>query len=102
MDGAEIVAQATEAEIENTGVLPVSTGVAGVLQLGAGLTVVVLYRYAGLRTAFLTSLALVPALSIAASLLLFHRPGLWVALMPILIALLVTELYGNAALYLAL
>jgi len=102
IDGAEIVAQATEAEIENTGVLPVSPWFAGFLQLVAGLGFIVLYRYVGLRTAFLASLILVPVLSAAASMILFHRLGLWAALIPILISLLVTELYSNAALYLAL
>lgn len=102
MDGAEIVAQAAEAEIENTGVLPVSPWFAGFLQLVAGLGLIALYRFAGLRSAFLASLILVPALSVAASLILFHRLGLWAALIPVLISLLVTELYSYAALYLAL
>jgi CHASE2 domain-containing sensor protein len=102
MDGAEIVAQGIEAEVENTGIPRANPWLAGMLQMLAGLGLVVLYRVFSLRIALLSSLLLIPALSMAASLLLFHRLALWAALVPVLLAILVTELYAKASLYLGL
>jgi CHASE2 domain len=102
MDGAEIVSQGIEAEVENTGIRRANPWVAGTLQMLAGLSLVSLYHLFSLRTALLTSLALIPLLSIAASLLLFQRVALWAALVPVLLAILITELYAKASLYLSL
>ncbi len=102
MDGSEIVAQGIEAEIENTGIPLANPWFAGLLQFLAGFGLIVLYRYAGLRVALLSSLVLLPLLSIGASLILFHRIALWAALIPVLVSLLITELYTKASLYFSL
>jgi hypothetical protein len=47
------------------------------------------------------SLALVPALSIASNWILFHRFAAWGAMVPLVIAVIVAELYSKATLYLA-
>jgi hypothetical protein len=61
--------------------------------------VIALYQLFRLRTALLVSLILLPLLSIAGSFLLYRRPAAWVALMPVLVIVLVSELYAKATMY---
>jgi CHASE2 domain-containing sensor protein len=102
MEGSEIVAQGIEAEMSDTGIQRANPWFAGLLQLLAGFGFVALYHFFRLRTALLTSLVCIPLLSVAASLILFHRLAMWGALIPVLAAILVAELYTKASLYLSL
>ncbi len=102
MNGLELVAQGTEAEIEDTGIRPANPWFAGFLQLTAGLVVVLIYWKFNLRPAFFTSLALVPVLSILTSVILFNRAALWAPMLPILISILLAQLYAQATFYLSL
>jgi hypothetical protein len=43
---------------------------------------------------------MVPMLSIASNFILFHRFAAWGAMVPLVIAVIVAELYSEAALYL--
>jgi hypothetical protein len=98
IDGVEIVAQATQAEIDDTGI-PHTGPWLGVLEMLAGLIVIALYQLFPLRTAVLVSLILLPTLSMAGSFLLYRRAAAWLALMPVLVIVLISELYAKAAMY---
>lgn len=102
MNGSEIVAQGIEAEIQNTGIAPANPWLAGFLQLTAGVVLIMLYWRFNLRVALVASLVLLPVLSVAVSLILFHRAALWAPILPVLVAILVTQLYMKAAQYLSM
>jgi CHASE2 domain-containing sensor protein len=101
LNGSEIVAQATQAELDNTGIPLANSWIAGLIQVLAGFGLVVLYQQFSLRIALVSSLFLIPVLSFAASLILFHRLAMWAAMLPVLLAVLVTELYSKATFFLA-
>jgi hypothetical protein len=58
------------------------------------------YHWLKFRMAFVVSLAMVPVLSIASNFILFHRFAAWGAMVPLVIAVIVAELYSEATLYL--
>ncbi len=101
MNGCEIVAQAAAAEIDATFISPVSRWMTALLMIAGGLVTLAVYHWLKFRMAFLVSLVLVPALSIASNWILFHRFAAWGAMVPLVIAVIVAELYSKAALYLA-
>ncbi|HWE84689.1 MAG TPA: CHASE2 domain-containing protein [Terracidiphilus sp.] len=101
MDGSAIVAQAAAAEIEGTYITPASRWMTGLLMIAGGLATLVVYHCFKFRTAFFISLGLVPLLSIASNWVLFHRFAAWGAMVPLVIAVIIAELYSKAALYLA-
>jgi len=101
MDGCEIVAQAAAAEIDGTFISSASRWMTGLLMIVGGLATLAVYHWLKFRMAFLVSLAMVPLLSVASNLILFHRFAAWGAMIPLVIAVIVAELYSKAALYLA-
>jgi CHASE2 domain-containing sensor protein len=101
MDGCAIVAQAVAAEIENTYISPASRWLTGLLMIAGGLATLAIYHFFKFRAAFLVSLVMVPVLSIASNWILFHRFAAWGAMVPLVIAVIIAELYSKAALYLA-
>lgn len=101
MNGCEIVAQAVAAEIEGTSISSASRWMTGLMMIVGGLATLAVYHWLKFRTAFLVSLALIPALSIASNWILFHRLAAWGAMVPLVIAVIVAELYSKATLYLA-
>jgi hypothetical protein len=100
MDGSAIVAQAVAAEIENTYISPASRWLTGLLMIAGGLATLAIYHFFKFRAAFLVSLVMVPVLSIASNWILFHRFAAWGAMVPLVIAVIIAELYSKAALYL--
>jgi len=101
MNGCEIIAQSVAAEIEGTSISAASRWMTGLLMIAGGLVTLAVYHWLKFRTAFLVSLALIPTLSIASNWILFHRFAAWGAMIPLVIAVIVAELYSKAALYLA-
>jgi CHASE2 domain-containing sensor protein len=100
MNGCEIIAQAVAAEMEGTAISSASRFTTGLMMVLGGLATLAVYHWLKFRTAFLVSLALIPALSIASNWILFHRLAAWGAMVPLVIAVIVAELYSKAALYL--
>jgi CHASE2 domain-containing sensor protein len=98
--GCEIVAQEVQAELDGTSIAPVSRWLTGLLLVLGGLLMVAVYHWFKLRAAFVVSLILIPLLSIVSNWILFHRFSLWGAMVPLVSAVLVAELYGQASLYL--
>jgi CHASE2 domain-containing sensor protein len=97
-DGVEIVAQAAQAEIDGTAI-PESGPWLGVIEIVAGLLLIAVYQLFQLRMALFVSLALLPVLSVAGSYILYGRPAAWLVLMPVLVIVMVSELYTNALMY---
>jgi CHASE2 domain-containing sensor protein len=98
--GCEIVAQEVQAELAGTSIAPASRWLTGFLLVLGGLIMVAVYHWFRLRMAFVTSLVLIPLLSIASNWILFHRFSMWGAMVPLVSAVLVAELYAQASLYL--
>jgi len=101
MNGCEIIAQAAAAAIDGTFIGSVSRWMTGLLMILGGLVTLAVYHWLEFKQAFVVSLALVPALSIASNWILFHRFAAWGAMVPLVIAVIVAELYSKATLYLA-
>jgi len=100
MDGCLIVAEATESEIDGTLIHPASRWMTGLMMILAGLAILAVYHWLALRVAFVVSLVMVPLLSVIANWVLFHRLAAWGALVPLVVAVIVVELYSKAAIYL--
>jgi CHASE2 domain-containing sensor protein len=101
LDGCEIVAQGAASEIAETYIPTVNRWLTGALMLVGGLVTLAISNLMPFRKAFLASLLLVPVLSIGSNWLLFHRFAAWGAMVPLVFAVIVAELYSKAALYLA-
>jgi CHASE2 domain-containing sensor protein len=101
LNGSEIVAQAAASEIAGTFIPTVNRWLTGALMLVGGLLTLAIYNWLPFKKAFLASLLLVPILSIGSNWLLFHRFAAWGAMVPLVFAVIVAELYSKAALYLA-
>jgi CHASE2 domain-containing sensor protein len=99
LNGCEIVAQSVAAEIDHTSISSASRWMTGLMMIIGGLTTLAVYHWFRFRLAFLISLALIPALSLASNWILFHRLAAWGSMVPLVIAVIVAELYSKAALY---
>jgi CHASE2 domain-containing sensor protein len=100
LNGCEIIAQAVAAEIDGTSISSASRWMTGLLMVLGGLATLAVYHWLKFRVAFLVSLAMIPILSIASNWVLFHRLAAWGAMVPLVIAVIIAELYSKAALYL--
>lgn len=98
--GSQIVAQEAESEIDGTSIPSAGRWLTGLLMVLGGLVTVAIYRWSNLRLAFLLSLLLIPFLSIVSNWILFHRLAAWGAMVPLVSAVIVVELYAKASFYL--
>jgi hypothetical protein len=101
LNGSEIVAQAAASEIAGTFIPTVNRWLTGALMLLGGLLTLAIFNWLPFKKAVLVSFLLVPTLSIGSNWLLFHRFAAWGAMVPLVFAVIVAELYSKAALYLA-
>lgn len=100
--GCEIVAQEVQSELDGRSIAPASRWLTGLLLVLGGLTTVAVYHWFKLRTAFVVSLILIPVLSFISNWIWFHRLSAWGAMVPLVSAVIMTELYAQATLYLEL
>jgi CHASE2 domain-containing sensor protein len=98
--GCEIVAQEIQAEIDGTSIPFANKWLTGLLLVFGGLATVILYHRLGLRLAFFISLLFVPLLSVISNWILFHRFAAWGAMVPLISAVIIAELYSEASHYL--
>jgi CHASE2 domain-containing sensor protein len=98
--GSQIIAQETEAEMDGTSIPSASRWLTGLIMVLGGLVTIVIYHCSNLRVAFLVSLLSIPLLSILSNWILFHRFAAWGAMVPLVSAVIVVELYAKATLYL--
>jgi CHASE2 domain-containing sensor protein len=100
--GCEIVAQEVQAELDGTSIAPASRWLTGLLLVLGGFATVAIYHWFKLRAAFIVSLISIPLLSVASNWILFHRLSAWGAMVPLVSAVIIAELYAQASLYLDL
>jgi len=100
MSGVELNAQVVESELVGGGIRPPSETVVFLSYfLGSVLLVLINHRL-GLRAGVLVSLAALPVLALVASLLSFSSLAMWFRFLPVLIGLLVHQVYSRAKEYL--
>jgi len=93
MLGAEVLAHVIETELQGGGRRPASRGVIAALQVFDGLALLLLFHLYRLRTAVLLSLLSVPILAMLCSLLASRSLSQWTYFGPVLIAVLLQQLY---------
>ena len=98
--GSQIVAQEAESEIDGTSIPSASRWLTGLSMVLGGLATVAIYQWSSLRLAFLISLLFIPLLSVISNWILFHRFAAWGAMVPLVSAVIVVELYTQAHFYL--
>jgi CHASE2 domain-containing sensor protein len=93
MNGVDVLANATETELQGGGPKPAPRAAIILLQIFDGFLLLLLFQQFRLRKAVVLSLAAVPLFSIIASLLAFRSVAFWAYFAPILIAVLGQQLY---------
>lgn len=99
MNGVEILAYATQTELQGGGLKPVSRGIVFLLQMIDGILLLLLFQHFRITKAIIFSLVAIPILSFICSLIVFHSLGFWAYFMPILVALICQQLYERAKEY---
>lgn len=96
MLGVEVLAYSIETELQGGGIRPPRS--VDILALGvlAGLALCLLFQHFSVGKALLLSIAAVPLLSIACSLVAFRSTAYWVYFVPVLIALLSQQVFEQA------
>lgn len=94
--GVYIIAQAIESDLEGRGIRPVNEVLMVLLEIGGGLLIVVLHHVFGVRTAFRLSLIGIPVLAASSSFVAFYSFSRWASFAPVLLAVLLHELYEGA------
>lgn len=98
MAGLQLMAQAVESELGG-GIRTANHVLAFVLDILAGLTVVLVQRRFRLLSALVISLVAIPSLSLVGSLLAFSTFAWWISFAPVTVGVLIHELYHHAAEY---
>ncbi len=100
MFGVDVQAQVIQSELEGGGLQPVGRDVIGVLLFVNSMGLLFLFQLVGLRRAFWISVAGIPVLGTACSFLFAGSAfALWPYLIPLLIAVLIQQLYAHAIRY---
>jgi CHASE2 domain-containing sensor protein len=98
--GVDVQAQVIQTELEGGGLQPVGLGLIGIVLVLNSLALLFLFQLVDLRHAFWISIAAIPLLATACSLILAGSPlALWPYLIPLLAAVLVQQLYAQAVYY---
>jgi CHASE2 domain-containing sensor protein len=96
MTGVQIMAQAVETELSGGGIRPLHELNAFGLDILVGILLVVLHRLFSLRLALLLNLAAIPILSLVASYVVFSSFSRWLNFAPLVVGVLIHELYHQA------
>ncbi|HXO37252.1 MAG TPA: CHASE2 domain-containing protein, partial [Candidatus Acidoferrum sp.] len=99
MAGVQLMAQAVETELRGGGIRPLNEAVAIILDILAG-TILVWFSYRfQLATALLLSLLAIPLFSLTSSYLAFSSLARWFNFVPVIVGVLIHELYHHAREY---
>jgi CHASE2 domain-containing sensor protein len=96
MAGVEVWAQVVDSELRGGGTVPPHPLWVGVLQFAAAVGLVLLFHLLPLERAAWAGVAAVPVGSVLCSLAAFGSPWFWMYFVPILVLLLVQQLYDVA------
>lgn len=100
MSGVAILAQVTQTELAGRGTEPLRRDVIGVLLFVNGLALLLLFQLVSFPRVFLVSLVSIPVLATGSGLILEGTPfALWPYLIPLLVAVLIQQLYQHAIRY---
>lgn len=102
--GVDLVALAVESDLSCRGVRDAAHWVGGLLDLASGTLLVYLHhlsmrRQWPLRGVLLLSLVAIPVLAVAASAIVFHTAGYWLSSLPLLLGVLLHQLYETGLHY---
>jgi len=99
MSGVQLMAQVIESELRHGGIQPFREYAALGLDLLLGTAVVFLHSFFRLRTALILNLLAIPVLSLVGSYVAFSSLSRWFNFVPVVIGVLIHELYDNAREY---
>lgn len=102
MAGLELMAMALESELRDDFIRPANHVLMTLIEVLAGVLLVVIYHYLPLGRALALSLFAVPGLSLLASFLAFSTLAYWADAVPVFAAAMIHQLYDHAAHYRAL
>lgn len=97
--GAELVAQAIEAELRGRSIRHAAWPLILALEILSGLVVVLVHHRFRPRTALVISLIAIPSLASASGFFAFSTMGVWANTIPVTLAALIHQLYDNAREY---
>jgi CHASE2 domain-containing sensor protein len=99
MQGVQILAQAIESEAHHGGIRPVNEWLALLLEILSGVLLVVVHQRLHRRpgVAVLVSLVLMPVLALVSSLLAFSTLALWFNFVPVVVSVLIHQLWERIA-----
>lgn len=100
MLGVEVQGQIIQTELQGGGWRPASRFVIAILEILDGLVLVLLFHFYRLRKALLIAIVVAPLLALICSFLTFGSFALWAYYLPILIAVLLHQLYDQGKEYL--
>ena len=96
MAGVELIAYAVESDLSGGGIREAPVALEVIADFVVGSAVVLLFWFLPLRPALLLSLLAVPALTIVASWLIFNSLAVWLDFVPMLVGMLIHQLYDDA------
>lgn len=94
-NGVDVLAYATETELEGGGPKPAPRSAIILLQIFDGVLLLLIFQLLRLRKAVLISLIALPVLSFICSVVAFRSVAFWAYFAPILIAVLAQQLYDH-------
>jgi len=99
MAGIEIITNAVEADLQGRSIHHSNEILMLILELLCGIFIVILHHKLNLRAALTFSLVLIPFIALSCSFFTFSSFALWGNFIPILVAVLIHQMYDHAVLY---
>ena len=99
MAGSEVMAHAIASELRGVGVRHASEVLMVILEILGGIALVVIHHRLEMRTAMFVTLFAIPAFALVSSFLAFSSLALWANFVPLLLAVLIHQLYDHAKEY---
>jgi CHASE2 domain-containing sensor protein len=100
MAGVELMAQAVESDLRGSGIRVANHILMLVMEILIGAAMVIIYSYFSFKRALLVSLIGIPVLSLLASLVAFSALAYWTDFAPVLVAVVIHQLYDHGREYL--
>ena len=97
--GVFVMAEAIESELAGGGIQNISPYLAFIIDVAVGILIVVIQFYFAPRVAVLLSILAIPVLSLAGSYLAFASFARWFNFVPMIVAVLIHELYDQGKAY---
>lgn len=99
MAGSEVMAHAIASELRGAGVRHASEVLMVILEILGGIALVVIHHRLEMRTAMFVTLLAIPVFALVSSFLAFSSLALWANFVPLLLGVLIHQLYDHAKEY---